>query len=76
MRRIPATPILVAAGTYNENVNVNVDGLTITAVGNVTVHGTFKSDNGIADGDVAPFPPDAQLLRRGGSRRQDLRETT
>ena len=48
--------ILVAAGTYNENVTVNVDGLTIKAIGDATVHGTFKSSNGgIADGGVAAF---------------------
>ncbi|MBR0875485.1 hypothetical protein JQ633_34390, partial [Bradyrhizobium tropiciagri] len=47
--------ILVAAGDYNGNIDVNVAGVTIKAMGDVTIHGTFKSDNGIADGDVASF---------------------
>lgn len=37
--------ILIAEGTYNENVVVNVDGLTIVAVGNVVIEGTFHTDN-------------------------------
>ncbi|VIO77545.1 hypothetical protein [Bradyrhizobium ivorense] len=47
--------IVVLQGTYTENVNVDVEGLTIAAVGNVVLHGTFKSDNTIADGGVATF---------------------
>jgi VCBS repeat-containing protein len=43
--------ILIAEGTYSENVLVNKDGLTITGVGNVVLEGTFKTDNGIV-GDV------------------------
>jgi len=48
--------IIVGPGIYNENVNVHVAGLTITGSGISTIiHGTFKSDNGIADGGVAAF---------------------
>ncbi len=48
--------ILIAPGTYDENVTVNVPDLTIESVGGaVTVQGTFKSDNGIADGGVMAF---------------------
>ena len=47
--------IIVTAGTYNENVNVTVDSLTIKALGNVTLHGTFKTDNAITNGGVR-FP--------------------
>jgi Ca2+-binding RTX toxin-like protein len=48
--------ILIGAGTYNENVTVNKDGLTLIGAGDSTIiHGTFKSDNGIADGGVAAF---------------------
>jgi hypothetical protein len=48
--------IMVAPGTYNENVTVNKDGLSIIGAGDSTIiQGTFKSDNGIADGQVATF---------------------
>ena len=48
--------IKVKAGTYDENVNVNKTGLTIIGAGDLTIiHGTFKSENGIADGQVAAF---------------------
>jgi large repetitive protein len=48
--------IKVAAGTYNENVNVTRDNVSIVGSGDSTViHGTFKSGNGIADGGVATF---------------------
>ena len=48
--------IKVAAGTYNENVNVTRDNVSIVGSGDSTViHGTFKSGNGIADGGVAAF---------------------
>ena len=46
----------IAAGTYNENVVVNKNGLSVIGAGDTTIiHGTFKSDNGIADGQVATF---------------------
>jgi Ca2+-binding RTX toxin-like protein len=48
--------IKVAAGSYNENVNVTRDNVSIVGSGDSTViHGTFKSANGIADGGVATF---------------------
>ena len=48
--------IMVAAGTYNENVTIARDNVSIIGVGDDTIiHGTFKSDNGIADGGVATF---------------------
>jgi Ca2+-binding RTX toxin-like protein len=43
--------ILIAAGTYNENVNVNKAGLTLVGQGEVTIHGTFESDNHVT-GDM------------------------
>ncbi len=36
--------IVIAAGTYNENVVVD-KGVTLVGLGEVTVHGTFESDN-------------------------------
>ena len=42
--------ILIAAGTYNENVNVNKAGLTLVGQGTVTIHGTFESDNHVPAG--------------------------
>jgi hypothetical protein len=48
--------IFVGSGIYNENVTVNKDGLSIIGAGDSTIiHGTFKSDNSIADGGVATF---------------------
>lgn len=48
--------ILVAEGSYSENVVVNKSGLTLVGLGEVTIQGTLKSDNGLADGDsVATF---------------------
>jgi VCBS repeat-containing protein len=48
--------LLIAPGTYNENVVVNTANLTIKgAAAGVVIHGSFKSDNGIADGGVATF---------------------
>jgi Ca2+-binding RTX toxin-like protein len=41
--------IMIAAGTYNENVVID-KGVTLVGLGNVTIHGTFESDNGIAPG--------------------------
>ena len=41
--------IMIAAGTYNENVVVD-KGVTLLGLGEVTIHGTFESDNGIAPG--------------------------
>src|SRR5262249_42512138 len=42
--------IMVAAGTYNENVTVSRADTSIVGSGDSTIiHGTFKSDNGIAD---------------------------
>ena len=40
--------IVIAAGTYNESVNVNVAGLTIMGQGEVTIQGTFESDNRVS----------------------------
>jgi len=50
--------IIVHAGTYNENLIVNVAGLTIQAAEGdaVTIAGTFRSDNGLGPTDsVADF---------------------
>ena len=48
--------IVVGTGTYNENVTVNVAGLTILGSGPGTIiEGTFKSSNGISNGGVAAF---------------------
>ncbi|MDB5432933.1 MAG: type secretion C-terminal target domain, partial [Caulobacter sp.] len=48
--------ILVAAGTYAENVVIATSGVTLIAQGEVTLQGTFKSDNGVAaNGSVADF---------------------
>ncbi|MEJ0075773.1 MAG: tandem-95 repeat protein [Alphaproteobacteria bacterium] len=61
--------ILVASDTYHENVTVSVAGLTIEGIGAVTLAGTFKSDNHIADGGVADFleagNPYSQTAGRG-----------
>jgi Ca2+-binding RTX toxin-like protein len=38
--------IVIAAGTYNENVVVD-KGVTLVGLGEVTVHGTFESDNAV-----------------------------
>lgn len=48
--------VAVNAGTYNENVTVDVTGLTIAGRGGVVLEGTFKADNGLADdGSVSTF---------------------
>jgi VCBS repeat-containing protein len=48
--------IVVGAGVYNENVVISTNDLHLIASGDVTIHGTFKSENGLADGDsVADF---------------------
>ena len=47
--------IMVAAGTYNENLTINTAGLTLVGVGEVTLHGTFRSDNGNFTGSVADY---------------------
>lgn len=53
---ITGDTIMVGAGTYHENVIVNVANLTIEGYnGPVTLQGTFKSDNGIANGGVMDF---------------------
>ena len=41
----PGDSIEIGAGTYNEHVNVNKANLTLTGVGDVTIQGTFASDN-------------------------------
>ena len=46
--------ILISAGTYEENVVVNVEGLTITGVGEVTIQGTFETDNSVT-GDLSDW---------------------
>ena len=43
--------IMIAAGTYNENLVVD-KGVTLLGLGEVTIHGTFESDNGIVPGTV------------------------
>ena len=53
-----ATRILISAGTYEENVVVNVEGLTITGVGEVTIQGTFETDNSVT-GDLSDWITDA-----------------
>ena len=45
--------IMVAAGSYAENLVVD-KGVTIVGLGNVTIQGTFETDNGIA-GNVSDF---------------------
>src|SRR6185437_14508646 len=62
--------IMVGADTYNENVVVDVSNLTIEGFGGaVTLQGTFKSDNGIANGGVMAFlesgAPYSQTAGRG-----------
>ena len=47
--------IMIAAGTYNENLTINTAGLTIVGLGEVTLHGTFRSDNGNFTGTVADY---------------------
>ena len=47
--------IMIAAGTYNENLTINTAGLTLVGVGEVTLHGTFRSDNGNFTGTVADY---------------------
>lgn len=48
--------IVIAEGVYAENLNVSIEGLTIVGLGEVTLKGTFKSSNGIADnGSVAEW---------------------
>ena len=46
--------IMVAAGTYNESIIIDVEGLSIIGVGEVIVQGTFETANGIS-GSVADF---------------------
>ncbi len=46
--------ILIAAGTYNENVVVNVAGVTLQGQGNVTIQGTFETSNGVT-GDLSEW---------------------
>ena len=38
--------IMIAAGTYNENVVID-KGVTLVGLGEVTIHGTFESDNSV-----------------------------
>jgi hypothetical protein len=38
--------IMIAAGTYSENVVIDI-GVTLVGLGEVTIHGTFESDNGV-----------------------------
>jgi len=49
--------ILVAPGTYNENLTIGRENVSIVGMGDSTViHGTFKADNGLAEGaSVANF---------------------
>lgn len=52
--------VRIKAGTYSENVVVDVEGLTIEGVGNVIIEGTFREDNAIPDGtSVAQHVTDA-----------------
>ena len=46
---------MIAAGTYSDNLTINTAGLTIIGVGEVTLHGTFRSDNGNFTGSVADY---------------------
>ena len=45
---------MIAAGTYEENVVVDVDGVTITGLGEVTIQGTFETDNSVT-GDLSDW---------------------
>ena len=45
--------IMIAAGNYNENVVID-KGVTLVGLGNVTIHGTFESDNGVT-GDLSDW---------------------
>ncbi len=47
----PGDSIEIGAGTYNEHVNVNKANLTLTGVGEVTIQGTFATDNPVV-GDL------------------------
>ena len=49
--------IRIAAGTYNENLTINTAGITLVGAGTSTIiHGTFKANNGLAEGaSVADF---------------------
>ena len=59
--------IEVAAGTYKENVTVTRADTSIVGSGDSTIiQGTFKSDNHIADGQVATFLEVRRCLHPGG----------
>ena len=45
--------IMIAAGTYNENVVID-KGVTLVGLGEVTIHGTFESDNAVT-GDLSDW---------------------
>ena len=48
--------IMIADGAYHENTTIATAGLTIAAAGaNAVIEGSFKTDNGVADGGVAAF---------------------
>ena len=46
----PGDTILIGAGTYTENLTISTAGISLVGVGEVTLQGTFKSANGLADG--------------------------
>ena len=43
---------MIAAGTYSENVVIDI-GVTLVGLGEVTIHGTFESDNGTVTGNLS-----------------------
>ncbi len=46
--------VMVAEGTYTENLTISTDNVTLMGVGDVVIEGTFKADNGIA-GSVGDY---------------------
>ena len=46
--------VMVAEGTYTENLTISTDNVSLVGVGDVVIEGTFKSDNGIA-GSVGDY---------------------
>ena len=47
--------IMIATGTYSENLTINTAGLTLVGVGEVDLQGTLRSANGNFTGTVADF---------------------
>lgn len=46
----PDDTIYIAEGTYNENLSITTDGLTLKAIGNVVLEGTLLSQLGVPSG--------------------------